>query len=502
MSVKNDNEIALMIQHLRLKSDWIWKVSDPNSQEKYCQEALERGISLENARKALSILETMAHCQRERSPYSSSSTLPQTEEPIELVVTVGQTNFPTTIKILTADSESSLRRMFMWFKAPQTTATGLSTTSNSPELFSLILSYLTALSEDNYSNLCPDLSNYSSEQIHGLLGDCQYLGLRRLVVAINVQLLSIEKTVADDQKRLSEKLFTVSQKLQTARDEKIAIEKRLLELPTLIQRLEEEERIVEQERLHPVTRMKPQAGVHVMVNTSGSTWLKCSLVDASEVEEERNKKTSKGKKGKGKGKKPSSAPHPSPSPPQLLAKPICSFDNNDLLLPLPGRAFYHPISPIPEQLFSSPIFSSDHYLPEVLSQSLEEHFDVLLHERALDFHPTSEGRVVDLIHPSPSPSPSLFTSEVSQSAERADRDMDLPVEFFVDERGRVTIKSDINDLDQKAHPELYFDITQAFQTILPLFETTLSGHLRSRSLQVIVKAAYYFIPPGETYEGE
>jgi hypothetical protein len=505
---KKTNEIAAMVQHLRMKPDWISKISDPTIREKYCQEAVEQGISLENAHKALSILETMAQCQPQRSPLSSSAAAP--EEPIELIVRVGETNFSTTTKILTADSESMLSRMFSssWLSGSQKEEPiHIETTSNSPVLFALILSYLTALNEHNYSELCPDLGtgHHSVEQIDALLADCDYLGLRRLAIAVSVQLMSAEMTVAEEQKRLSEKLLTVSRQLKMARDEKVAIEKRLLELPALIQRLEEEEVTVEQERLRPVTRMRLQAGDHVMVNTSGRTWLECSLVEAEEAEEEHRKTRSK---GKGKDKKQSASSSSTLPPPQLLAKPMHLLGNRaNNLLPLPGRAFYHPVSLVPEQHFHSPIFSRDHFLPEPLSQSLEEHLDGLLHEKALDLHPGSDGQVVDLIHPS------LFPF-ISGGVSRVDKEelakcvpvqgsySWLPAEFLVDESGRVTIESYINNLDQEAHPELYFDIAQVFQAILPLFETTLSKKLRSRALQVIVKAAYYFIPPGETYEGE
>jgi hypothetical protein len=506
---KKTNEIAAIVQQLRLKPDWISKISDPTLKAKYREEALGQGISDENFQKAFSILETMAQCQPQRSRLSSSSSSSSSQESIDVIVRIGETAISTTTKILTADSESMLSRMFSssWLnESHKTEPIHIETTSNSPQIFSLILSYLTALSQHNNSDLCPDLGIISFEEIDSLLADCDYLGLRRLAIAVSVQLMSTEMTIAEDQKKFAERLAQVSQRLRMVREEKIRIEKRLAELPALIQQLEEDEAQAEQERLRPMTRMRLQAGDSVMINTSGRVWQPCTLIHAEEAEvgEQKTKK----KKSKTETKSSSS-----PSPGQhegrreLLAMP--TWYGSQTAIPLPGRAFYHPVSLLPEQHFHSSIFSYDNFLPEPLSQSLEEHLDGLLHQKALDLHPGSDGQVVDLIHPSLFPFIKGVTkvSDPSELADCAPIDNGanyswLPAEFAIDESGKVTIESYINNLDQETYPELYFDISQIFQAILPMFETTFSTKFRSCTLQVIVKAAYYFIPPGETYEGQ
>jgi hypothetical protein len=65
----------------------------------------------------------------------------------------------------------------------------------------------------------------------------------------------------------------------------------------------------------------------------------------------------------------------------------------------------------------------------------------------------------------------------------------------------VKLDSAIPHLDPIASSELYFDLTQAFQTMLPMFEQLLEMTLASRSLQVIVSATYYLITPGRTFKG-
>jgi uncharacterized protein Smg (DUF494 family) len=472
---KITNEIAGIVEQLRAKPNWMMKISDPTIREKYCQEALDQGLSIENIEKALSILETMAQCQPPRARSNNSDDI----DDIEVIVQVGGTNFPTTTKILTADSESMLNRMFSppWLQPQGGEPTSIETTSNSPVIFDHILKYLIAL-KNNDTNLCPAIYSLSSEELDLLLQDCDYLGLRRFLIALNVLTMSQEMLIAEDQKKSSKKLFEASRKLAFVREEKIRLMKRLEELPAIIAQYEQEEEEAQQDRLRHKSRWVGKPGDQVMINTSGLTWEECTLaeVDGQLVAQI----------------------------PQRRKRTNANRDQPNNSIPLPAPAFYHPISSNPESSCGALYY--DNFLPEILSQSIEQHLDALLHEKSVDLHPGSDGQVVDLIHPSLFPFIKGLTqvsdeNEFSRCVKVNGAYSWLPSEFHVDENGAVTIGSYINNLDQNQFPELYFDIAQTFQTILPMFETKLSRSLRSSTLQVIVKAAYYFIPPGETYEG-
>lgn len=473
-SKQKTKEIAGIVEQLRGKPDWITKISDPIIREKYCQEAVDQGISLENIEKAFSILETMAQCQPPRAHFSLSS---DEIDDVEVVIQVGGTNFTTTTRVLTADSESMLNRMFSppWLQPQNGQPISIETTSNSPVIFDHILKYLTAL-KNNDTNLCPAIHSLSFEELDLLRQDCDYLVLRRFIIALDVQMMSQEMLNAEDQKLAAKKLFNIQRELISARDEKVRLMKRLEELPAQIVQLENEEKEAEQERLRFISRWQGQPGDKVMINTSGQRWEECILgqIDGQLVAEMPSKKR------------------------------IYSSNAQPLSIPLPSPAFYHPVVSTPH--CSGSAWYYDNFLPEILSQSIEQHLDALLHRSSLDLHPGSDGQVVDLIHPSLFPYIKGLTqvsdeNELSLCAKVETDYSWLPSEFHVNENGAVTIGSYINNLDQNQFPELYFDIAQTFQTILPLFETTLSKSLRSSVLQVIVKAAYYFIPPGETYEG-
>jgi hypothetical protein len=175
-------------------------------------------------------------------------------------------------------------------------------------------------------------------------------------------------------------------------------------------------------------------------------------------------------------------------------------------IPLPGPAFYHSVSSKWDYPCDEGTVSCLNLIPHHLTQSLEKNLDSLLHQKALDLHPGSDGQVVDLIHPSLYPYINGVTTVTDEEEFKLCEEIDgdycwLPSEFDVDASGCVTIESYINNLDRSQHPSLYLDIAQVFQTMLPLFEDITGLSLTSKKLQVIVKAAYYFIPPGETYLG-
>jgi len=196
-----------------------------------------------------------------------------------------------------------------------------------------------------------------------------------------------------------------------------------------------------------------------------------------------------------------------------------------------------------------------------LWSSLKQAVDRLCDEEPVDYHPGSETRVRDLVHPSLYP----FVEGRSESRRSAPQGKDpefdrfgrpfersrfqwLPTPFTVSSSGSVSIDAYINNLDRDRHPDLYGALSQLFEAALPLFESVLgyvdetdlwiegadegarridgskyfgaadpkkyltsllreqsrptsSRSLRNRTLQVIPKIVEYRLTPGEEHEG-
>ncbi len=80
----------------------------------------------------------------------------------------------------------------------------------------------------------------------------------------------------------------------------------------------------------------------------------------------------------------------------------------------------------------------------------------------------------------------------------------LPSEFKVDENGKVTIQSYINNLHPYHFRNLYKSIANIFQRFIPQFETCLKKNhnktnLKGKNLQVIVKLAENVLTPQKPY---
>lgn len=129
-------------------------------------------------------------------------------------------------------------------------------------------------------------------------------------------------------------------------------------------------------------------------------------------------------------------------------------------------------------------------------------------EDQLDWHPGSNGQVLDLVHPSlfcfvagisrqtKEPLPweqFLGTGEVLPAPRPRRRSRDefhsrkfqwLPAEFCVRPDGRVGIESYINNLHPQMHSRLYTTIGAIFERFLPLFEKVLTGVLNPSPLRV------------------
>mmetsp|Transcript_40351 Transcript_40351/g.51951 ORF Transcript_40351/g.51951 Transcript_40351/m.51951 type:complete len:698 (-) Transcript_40351:173-2266(-) len=476
--------IISIIEELRQKPDWTEKVTNPSLRQKYFDEAVEQGASIQHVTKALSILKTLAQCYC-YGPLSSPPTKEEEDEDESVPVTilVGEQEFETSTGILTADNESMLNRNFssIWFKKDNNTETKpvsvINTASNSGYLFNHILHYLNAL-KNKTSNLIPNIDELKAEEIKLLQQDCDYLGLRKLSIAIGVHFFTKSAQAIEIQKKANSDLETVKDKLEELKNEKAELEKRLSKLPDLIQSSEED-----------FIRLSKEC------NEAKSTRT-CSPGDVIKIFSQFCQQFIIEEDANG---------HPIAK--ENLHTKSSYYRQDPKIVPVPDPTdYFHVCDEISVE--KSYVNVADNFLPEVLSQSLEKHLDILLNEMPLDIHPGSNCQVVDLIHPSLYP----YIHGISQVTDEKeltdciDKDADsiyswLPSEFTVSKDRNIEISSYINNLDQEKQPELYEEIGYVFKSMLPMFEKTLKKDLSNRKLQVIVKAAYYLITPGDSYSG-
>ncbi len=72
----------------------------------------------------------------------------------------------------------------------------------------------------------------------------------------------------------------------------------------------------------------------------------------------------------------------------------------------------------------------------------------------------------------------------------------------MDEVGNVSIDGELNNLGRNEYEELYLDIRQLFQAMLPMFERYIGRGLKSLRLSATVDVRYHFLLPGMIYQGE
>lgn len=186
---------------------------------------------------------------------------------------------------------------------------------------------------------------------------------------------------------------------------------------------------------------------------------------------------------------------------------------------------------------------SDDIIPKELLHALNAEVDSMCKNERKDYHPGSEKVVRDIVHPSlycyvkgvskiqkPLLSdyvkPKKKFDNPLEGAEYADfwgrvyEDSDyqwLPAEFVVDENGKVSINSYINNLDSDKYPRAYDLIARIFGDFVPMFESvcgslrndffgeggsrSISIPLRNRKLQVVTKLVEYCVNKEENFDG-
>ncbi|RKO88332.1 hypothetical protein BDK51DRAFT_26246 [Blyttiomyces helicus] len=145
--------------------------------------------------------------------------------------------------------------------------------------------------------------------------------------------------------------------------------------------------------------------------------------------------------------------------------------------------------------------AADNAVPTRVTDLLKRHLDAIAARDDRDFHPGSEGKVQDLIHPSlHSLAPGVTTLRSGLAATNAGRFTKfwLPAEVYVDFAGRSRFESYINGLNPRTHRELYWCIERVF--VLPMLEETVGKPLKGANLQVTVKAANYVLKEGQHFE--
>lgn len=209
---------------------------------------------------------------------------------------------------------------------------------------------------------------------------------------------------------------------------------------------------------------------------------------------------------------------------------------------LKGIEFDHEVTdPELEGLNELPsAFFKDSLVPEKLRDALEAELDKIADGPTKDFHPNSNGLVLDLIHPSlycyvegasylkdpknpnrlkapeaedinPKSKPRYGWRREEKNPWNYSPYQWLPAEFYIDDpvesdlgapcEQPTKIQSPINNLDEGKHRRLYSIISRLFSLCVPSFEELLQTSLREKPLQVICKAANYILDPRDEYEG-
>eukprot|EP01026_Neomeris_dumetosa_P005335 TRINITY_DN11528_c0_g1_i1.p1 TRINITY_DN11528_c0_g1~~TRINITY_DN11528_c0_g1_i1.p1 ORF type:complete len:525 (-),score=69.60 TRINITY_DN11528_c0_g1_i1:206-1780(-) len=174
----------------------------------------------------------------------------------------------------------------------------------------------------------------------------------------------------------------------------------------------------------------------------------------------------------------------------------------------------------------------DNLIPQKLTASLVQHLSVLAESPYQDFHPGSDGKVLNLFHPS------LYCYVKGQSTlkdgsveeffmfdeveDAFGREMQvsmyqwLPTNFEIDKYGRANIRGYINGLGfREEYPELFKDIEQIFTYFVPQIDACLTQLIQSMEygfyddfeglsntvVQVVCKASNYILQPGQEHEG-
>lgn len=109
----------------------------------------------------------------------------------------------------------------------------------------------------------------------------------------------------------------------------------------------------------------------------------------------------------------------------------------------------------------------------------------------LDYHPGTNDKVRNMIHPSMYCYVKGKSVDVNKEFQEAGEEQTnyqwLPSEFYIDFKNQVSIESYINNLDESKNPTLIEMLEEIFSKFLPSLEKVMARNLNGTNLQVIVK---------------
>ncbi len=147
----------------------------------------------------------------------------------------------------------------------------------------------------------------------------------------------------------------------------------------------------------------------------------------------------------------------------------------------------------------SPHYSLNNYInyyPEgLLGKELHSECKVIITDMAehepIDWHPGSDNKVRDIIHPSMYPYVKGISFHIDNSiapkCEENIRYQWLPSQFDIKNNAKVQVLSYINNLDENKYPKFIPMIEKVFEKFIPSLENVLHKKICGQSIQVIVK---------------
>ncbi|KAI8824229.1 uncharacterized protein EV422DRAFT_519366 [Fimicolochytrium jonesii] len=150
------------------------------------------------------------------------------------------------------------------------------------------------------------------------------------------------------------------------------------------------------------------------------------------------------------------------------------------------------------------VIAVDNAFTQETRAQLAQTLNSLAERTPMEFHPWTNGKVLDVIHPSSSP---FVLDETFVKGGQRKRSVSqplyqwLPADVHINGEGEARIVSRIGDLVMEENGDLYAAMERSLAHCVPLWERTTSRTLRGQAIQVIVKAVTYALKSGETHEG-
>lgn len=143
----------------------------------------------------------------------------------------------------------------------------------------------------------------------------------------------------------------------------------------------------------------------------------------------------------------------------------------------------------------------------ILDKNYHDECKILISEmmknETIDWHPGSDNKVRDLIHPSLY----CYVKGISHGSKGEYNDLEtdyqwLPSEFIIDKDNNVKIHSYVNNLDHQKYPKFIPLLEKIFKQYIPGLEKVIHKSLNDKTLQVIVKVGSIILTKeNDKYDG-